>query len=473
MVVIGSGPAGEKAATHAAYFGKRVAMVERDPHLGGVVVNSGGVPTKTLREAALYVSGFRKRDIYGVRLQLDRSRALEVLHHRTDQVMQVMEDQVRGNLRRHGIEVVHGHARLVGSGVVTVIDAAGGTRELEAGVILIATGSHPRHPPGMPYDDPGVVDSDHVLGVLGDIERMVVIGSGVIGCEYASILTALDVRVTLVDTAPRLVPLLDEEISTLLAGSFRGAGMELRLETTVADVSRSGTQLLVTLGGGEQIPVDRVLVAVGRAGNTDGLGLDTAGVAVDERGRVVVDERMRTTAAGVYAAGDVIGPPSLASVAMEEGRRAASFAFDTPLHEGYRFTAPVGVYAVPEVGQIGISEEEAKARQVDHVVGRGRFTANARANIAGSTEGMVKLICARDGTLLGVHILGEAAAELVHIGQAVMQHGGGIDYLIHASFNVPTWSDAYKYAAFDALSQLEQVTPPWEQPGGDAISSRR
>ena len=470
MVVIGAGPAGEKAATHAAYFGKRIALVEREELLGGVVVNSGGVPSKTLRETALYVTGFRKRDIYGVELRLDRAAALQVMHERTSDVMRLMAGRVRANLERHRVEVVRGEARLAGPHHVTV-RTDDGERTLEGEVILVATGSHPLRPGSLPFDDPAIVDSDALLAALGDIDSMVVMGGGVIGCEYASILNALGVTVTLVDMAPRLVPLLDSELSTVLAKTFEQHGVRLRLGTGVDSVVRVATRIAVTLTDGERIEADRMLVAVGRRGNTGSLRLREAGVELDAHGLVKVDANLRTTCPSIYDAGDVIGPPTLASVAVEEGRRAASSAFGTRLHEGHFFQAPIGVYTVPEIGQIGMTEKQAVSQGIDHVIGRARFADNARATIAGSTEGLVKLICNRtDGALLGVHVLGEIAAEIVHIGQAVLQHGGTVDYLIHATFNVPTWSDALKYAAFDALQQLERGAPPWRPEVARSVS---
>lgn len=461
MVVIGAGPAGEKAATHAAYFGKRVAVIERARMLGGVVINGGGVPTKTLRETALYVTGFRQRGIYGVTLELDRVRARAVMHERAASVTTLMEGRVRANFERHGVAVIAGSARLLGAGRVAVT-GEGVERVLEAPVILLATGSQPVRPNGIQFHDPAIMDSDQIMRGLDDVRGLVVMGAGAIGCEYASIFTALGAQVTLTDLARRLVPMLDEEISSLLADSFEAMGIRLRLGMRVIGVARETQRIVVTLEGGERVTADRLLVAVGRRGNTGGLGLDIAGVDLDEHGLVKVDARFRTTAPGVYAAGDVIGPPTLASVAVEEGRRAASNAFDTPLHEGHNYQAPIGVYTLPEVGQIGLTEEAAKEQGIDYVAGRAQFSANSRANIAGITDGMVKIVCRRDDRrLLGVHVIGESAAEMVHIGQAILQLDGGVDYLIHATFNVPTWSEALKYAAFDALQQLEDVVPPW------------
>ena len=458
--MIGSGPAGEKAAAHAAYFGRRVAVVERAPWVGGVVVRDGGIPTKTLRETALYVTGFRKRDLYGVSPDIDRERTMEVLRARAAKVSALVEHQVRDNFDRHAIDVIHGHGRLNGRGRVDVETGLGVQRQLACDIVLLATGSRPFHPPVFNFDDPDVLDSESLLNVSSLADSVAVVGGGPIGCEYASIFRALDVHVTLIDVAPRLAPMLDVEISERLARAFERLGIDLRLGTSVHAVEHADGQLAVALEDGSTVAAAKVLVAAGRAGNTEDLGLEDAGVALDSRGRVIVGEDFQTTCPGVYAAGDVIGPPALASVAMEEGRRAASFALATPLHEGTRYEPPFGIYGVPEVAAVGLTEEQAQAAGIDHAVGRAEFSRNVRAAIAGADDGMVKLVFRRDDRrLLGVHVIGEMAAEIIHLGQAVLQNGGNLDYFIQAPFNVPTWTDAYKYAAFDGLQQLEPGAP--------------
>ena len=288
-----------------------------------------------------------------------------------------------------------------------------------------------------------------------------VIGSGPIGCEYASICAAMGTRVTLIDVADRVLGMVDGEIAAQLTTVFAGMGVDVRLATTVGGVVRRGEVLEVSLSDGGVITADRILLATGRAGRTAGLGLEEAGVTVDAKGRVVVDASYRTTAPGVFAAGDVIGPPGLASVSMEQGRMAASHAFDTEYRHAMVSAPAIGVYSIPEVGMAGITEEQARDRGLDYAVGRAAFTGNTRATIAGVTEGMVKLIFdPSDRRVLGVHILGETAAEMVHVGQAVMQHGGTIDYFVHNAFNVPTWAEAYKYAAFDGLGKVEPRVQP-------------
>ena len=455
MVVIGSGPAGEKGATQAAYFDKRVAIVEQAPTPGGSATTYAGVPTKTLRETALYITGFRKRDVYGLHLQLDPDVALERLMSRTSEVVAAMTDQVRRNIERHGIELVRGHASLGPEHLVKVRGDAGSERILQADVVLIATGSRPFHPPGIPFDDPDVHDSEDVLRIDRIPRSMVVVGGGPVGCEYASIFTALGVEVTLIDAAPRLLPFTDTEISQLLVESFEKMGMRVVLHAGVASVARIDGRLSVALATGEVLRPDKVLMAAGRVGNTDGLELGSAGVEVDGRGRVIVDDRYRTSADWVWAAGDVIGPPALASASMEQGRVAACIAFGIPFKETVDPLTPYGVYSIPEVGMVGMTEEAATEAGIDHEVGRGWFSNNPRSVIAGSTEGLIKLVFRRDDkALLGVHILGEHAAELVHQGQAVLHAGGTIDRFIHATFNVPTRSEMYKYAAYDGLQRL-------------------
>ncbi len=454
MVVIGAGPAGEKGGAQAAYFGRRVAIVDSREAPGGSTASKAGIPTKTLREAALYLTGFRRRELYGLSMELTNETALERMRARTGEVVDLTVEAVRRNIERHGIELLHGSARL-GPGRTVLVAGPDGERVLEAEVILIATGSRPSHPPGVPFDDPDVHDSESILDLARIPEQLAVIGGGAVGCEYASIFLALGSAVTLVDRREKLLPFLDDEISRETAAVFGRLGMRLALETTVSSVVREDGSLVLPLSNGETLRPDAALFAAGRAGNIEGLRLPEEGVEVDERGRISVDETFRTTVEGIYAAGDVIGPPGLASVAMEQGRVAACHAFKIPFKETVDPTAPFGVYTIPEVAMVGMTEEAAREAGIDHEVGRAWFSANARARIAGATEGLVKLVFRReDRALLGVHILGEDAAELIHQGQVVLQQGGKIDHFIHTTFNVPTLSEAYKYAAYDGLRRL-------------------
>jgi NAD(P) transhydrogenase len=456
MVVIGSGPTGEKGAAQAAYFAKRVAIVEQARAPGGAAVSNAVIPSKTLRETALYITGFRRREVYGLGLTLDPEATVVQLRRRTAQVVETVTDAVRRNIERHAIEFVRGHARLGSDRTVHVTLDSGRERVLRGDVVLIATGSRPLRPPGVEFDDPDVHDSETVLEIDRPFSSLVVIGGGAVGCEYASIFTALGYNVTLVDSGERLVSFLDAEISQLLAAAFSSMGTRLVLGGGRAGVTRDRNGLRVTIASGEQIRADKVLFASGRVGNSEGLGLEEAGVEVDERNRIIVDETFRTTAESIYAAGDVVGPPALASVSMEQARVAACYALGIPFKEIVDPMPPFGVYSVPEAAFVGLTEESAAAQEIDYETGRGWFAANARATIAGATDGLVKLVFRRDDRkLLGVHVLGDQATELVHQGQAVLNYGGTIDYFIHSTFNVPTASEAYKYAAYDGLQRLQ------------------
>ena len=456
MIVIGAGPAGEKAAVQAAFFGKRVAVVDQATSPGGSAVRSAGVPTMTLRETASYLTGFRRRDTYGLSLQLLPSLALERLLARTAEVIATRTTSVRANLDRHRVQLLRGAARL-GPGPSVLVRSNGGPEHtLRARVVLIATGSRPLRPPEIPFEDPDVHDSETIIGLDRIPRTMVVIGGGPVGCEYASVFTALGVEVTLLDRADRLLPFMDTEISEVLARAFAGTGMRLLLGSGVGTVARVRGELRVTLADGERLYPEKVLFAGGRAGTTHGLGLQEAGVKTDARGRILVDETYQTTAAGIYAAGDVIGPPALASVSMEQGRVAATHAFQIPFEQALDPLPLYGVYSIPEAAKVGMTEDEARAAGIDYEVGRGWFERSPRAQIAGSTEGLIKLVFRRDDRrLLGAHIVGELAGELIHVGQGAIGAGQPIDVFIHRTFNVPSFSETYKYAAYDGLQRLE------------------
>jgi NAD(P) transhydrogenase len=457
LVVIGSGPAGEKGAAQAAYFGKRVAVVERSRVPGGTPATTGGMPTKTMREAALYLTGFRRREVYGVGLDLPPEISLDRIRARADELVRLTVETVQENLDRHGIELVHGEGRLEPGRCVSV--RGEGERLLKGDVVLIATGSRPFRPSTVPFDDPDVDDSESVLSLERVPVRLVVVGGGPVGCEYASLFAALGVDVTLVDAGERLLPFADAEISAELARTFVEIGMRLIMGRGVATIGRVDGALAVTLADGEVLRPDKVLFAAGRAGNTEGLRLGEAGIEVDPRGRILVDDQFRTAAEGIYAAGDVIGPPALASVSAEQGRVAVCWAFGIPFKETVDPLPPFGVYSIPEVGMVGMTEDAAAEAGIEHEVGRSWFEHNPRARIAGTTDGLMKLVFrVDDRTLLGVHVLGDIASELVHIGQAVMHGGGTIDRFIHATFNVPTYAEAFKYAAYDGLQRLAQRT---------------
>ena len=455
LVVIGSGPAGEKGANQAAYHGYRVAVVERRADPGGASIAVAGMPVKTLRDAAVYLTGWSRRDVYGVGISLAPDPVLNRLRTRMNEVVETMAAAVRQNFERHGVELIHGEARLGSRRSVIVRDPEGRERTLRARVILVATGSRPYHPEDIPFEDPDVHDSDTVLSLERLPERILIVGGGPVGAEYASIFTALGVEVTLVDRGTRLLPLLDRELSEALAENLRRSGARLVFGAQVEFVGRDREGLLVRVDG-EELRPQVVLHAVGRTGNVDGLGLPDAGVDVDGRGRIRVDGSFQTTSPGIYAAGDVIGPPGLASVSMEQARVAMCRAFDIPLKHSVDPLVPTSIYTLPEAAAVGLTEEAALGAGEVVETGRAFFAANARSRIAGTTEGLVKLVFrASDRRLLGAHILGEEASELIHIAQAMLHARATVREFIDATFNVPTRADAYKYAAYDALQHLE------------------
>lgn len=453
LVVLGAGPAGEKGGAQAAYFGKRVAIVERQPEPGGAAVHTGTLPSKTLRETALFLSGYRQRDLYGVTVDVSPDLAISKLIARKDAVRGLETARIRHNLERHGIELVRGTARLVDAHTVEV-SGEGAPRRLGAEVFLIATGSRPFRPPGFPYEDPDVLDSDTILRIDRVPESLTVLGGGVIGCEYASMFAALGVRVHLVERRSGLLPFLDQEMGEHLRKAMTALGVVFHLGTWAEEVRRgAGPGLVSTLTSGDRVTSERVLIASGRVGDTEALDLPSVGVATNERGHVVVDEDYRTTVPGIYAAGDVIGFPALASTSMEQARVAVCHAFGFEYKRQVASLLPYGVYTIPEVSCVGLGEQEAQRRGIDVVVGRGFFRENARGQIVGDLEGMVKLVFDRTTRgLIGCHCIGERASELVHVGQAVITLGGTVETFIEMVFNYPTLSESYKYAAYDALA---------------------
>jgi NAD(P) transhydrogenase len=456
LVVIGSGPAGEKGAVQAAYFGKKVALVEKAPEVGGACVHTATVPSKTLREAALYVTGFQHRQLYGLSLEIDRQASLRQLVGRLHAVIGQQVKQIGHNFERHGVNVVQGDASFVGPHEVLVRREGAEIARLEADVVLIATGSSPHRPPHVPFTDSDVEDSDTILDLDRIPESLAVIGGGVIGCEYACLFAALGTRITLVEGRPALMSFLDAELSTTLQASLERCKHQVLLGDAVTGIARvPGGPLHVELRSGRTLAVDKILYSAGRAGNTGGLGLEVAGVAQDDRGRITVDQHFRTSAPGVYAAGDVVGSPALASVSMEQGRVAVCHAFGFPYKTHVDAITPTGVYTIPEISMVGATEEELRKAGTAYEVGRARYQDNARGQIIGDPEGFLKLIFAVPSKqLLGVHIIGERATELVHIGQMVMKLGGTIDTFIDCVFNFPTLSEVFKYAAYDGLGRL-------------------
>ncbi len=451
LIVIGSGPAGEKGAAQAAYFGKRVAIVEREASLGGAGLNTGTVPSKTLRETALYFSGLAQRGLYGIDYSIRKDITVPQFMYREREVVQALHDLVVANLERHRIELVRGAASFLDARTVRVSGAAG-ERLLTAPVVLVAAGSRPGWPDGVPQAPDRLYDSDSILRMDTIPRSMAVIGAGVIGCEYATMFRALGVDVTLVGTQDRLLPFLDHELGERLRMQMQLLGLQVLLRDGLEEVALEPAEIVVRLKSGRELRVEDVLFATGRLGATDGLQLGNAGLAAGPRGHLAVDEHYRTAVPGIYAAGDVIGFPALASTSMEQARVAVCHAFDFRYKTHVSSLLPLAVYTIPEVAAVGETEESAREKGIDCCVGRAHYRANARGQIVGDLAGLVKLVFARqDLKLLGVHVLGEMASELIHVGQACLHFGGTIEYFIEEVFNHPTLAEAYKYAAYDGL----------------------
>jgi NAD(P) transhydrogenase len=463
LIVIGSGPAGEKGAAQAAYFGKRVALIEKAEHLGGAGVNTGTVPSKTLRETALYFSGLRQRGLYGVDYTVKQDITVPDFMYRKDEVVRSLWQTIRANLDRHGIELVRGAAIFEDPHTVRVRHSGARDRLLSAPVVLIATGSYPNWPDKVPMG-PRLYDSDSILEVERIPRSLAVVGGGVIGCEYATIFRALGVSVTLVCGADRLLPFLDQEISERLRLQVQLLGLDVRLSDAHAEVVPEGEEVRLRLKSGEELRVDGVLFATGRMGATGGLGLQQAGLTPGRRGHLAVNEHYQTAVPHIYAAGDVVGFPALASTSMEQARVAICHAFDLKYKSTVSALLPIAVYTIPEIAALGETEESCREKGIPYVVGRGPYSGNGRGQIIGDLSGLVKLVFSPDDRrLLGVHVLGEGAAELVHVGQGCLHFGGAIDYVIEAVFNYPTLAEAYKYAAYDGLGSLargEAWRPP-------------
>lgn len=452
LIVIGSGPAGEKGAAQAAWFGKRVALIEREAVLGGACVNTGTVPSKTLRESALHLTGFRQREFSGaVHLEVERNISIADFMHRKDLVVEREWKRIDENLRRHKVDRFQGAARFL-----SAHDVAVGDQVLRGEVILIATGSSPYRPSNVPFDGELVLDSDNILRIERIPKTMAVVGAGVIGCEYASIFAALGCEVHLIDGRTSLLPHIDREcVRVLLSEMQMRLGVVLHLGCDVDTIETRESRVALTLKDGSSIECDKVLYAAGRASNTADLDLDAAGVKSGNRGLVIVNERYQTNVANIYAAGDVIGFPALASTSMEQARVAMVHAFDLKYKTQVAPILPYGIYTIPELATVGMTEEQCRNQGIRSEVGRAFYRNNARGQIIGDTKGLIKLVFDGDTLrLVGVHIVGDSATELLHIGMIVMQFEGTINAFIDCVFNFPTLSEAYKYAAYDGLGNV-------------------
>ncbi|NNU66399.1 MULTISPECIES: Si-specific NAD(P)(+) transhydrogenase [Rhizobium] len=459
LVVVGSGPAGRRGAIQASKLGKKVLVIEQGKRVGGVSVHTGTIPSKTLRETALNLSGWRERGFYGrsyrVKEEISaddlRRRLLITLNHEVE----VLEHQFARNRVQH----IRGKASFIDASTLQVIKDDGETTQVTAASVLLAVGTKPFRPDYMPFDGKTVLDSDELLDIQDLPRSMVVIGAGVIGIEYATIFSALDTAVTVIDPKTTMLDFIDKEIIEDFTYQLRDRNMKLLLGQKADKVERlENGKVELTLDSGRRLTTDMVLFAAGRMGATDALNLQAIGLEADSRGRLKVNpETFQTSVANIYAAGDVVGFPSLASTSMEQGRIAARVAVGAVAKEPPKYF-PYGIYAVPEISTCGLTEEEMKERGIPYECGIARFRETSRGHIMGLDTGLLKLIFSlKTRRLLGVHIVGEGATELVHIGQAVLNLKGTVEYFVENTFNYPTLAEAYKIAGLDAWNRMGDI----------------
>jgi NAD(P) transhydrogenase len=458
LVVVGSGPGGQKAAIAAAKLGYKAAVVERRHMLGGVCINTGTVPSKTLREAVLYLTGLNMRDLYGQSYRVKDDITIQDLLSRTQHVIGREIEIIRSQLFRNGVQLVQGTGRFLDEHTVAVrAHDSDVDRKLTAAKVVVATGTRPARPPQVAFDGQQIVDSDGILELEQVPASMVVVGAGVIGVEYASMFAALGTRVTIVERRDQMLEFCDSEIVEALKFHLRDLSVTFRFGETVAKVEAGVRGTVTTLESGKRIPADTVMYSAGRQGTTETLDLHNAGLTADDRGRIKVGPDFRTEVEHIYAVGDVIGFPALASTSMEQGRLAAYAAFDEPVHSLLALQ-PIGIYTIPEISYCGATEDELTKSSVPYEVGISRYRELARGQIVGDSYGMLKLLVSTETRkLLGVHVFGTSATELVHIGQAIMTTGGTVDHLVDTVFNYPTLSEAYKIAALDASNKMRAV----------------
>lgn len=462
VVVIGGGPAGNVGANVSAIFGAKVALVEKQRNLGGAGINSGTVPSKTLRETALALSGWHSRQLFGVDLSLRREATIGDFTRHCAKVIEGEREMVESRLARSGVTCVHGNASFVDPHTVRVRRDDGSHLDLRGDKIIVATGSQPWRPPEFPFADDRVHDSDELLHIDALPKRLVVVGAGVIGSEYASTFAAMGVETHVVDGREVLMPFLDAEVSRALtyAMTLNGVHFHWRERVVACDTSRPG-DVIVTLSSGATLACDALLVCAGRASQTDELNLAAAGIIPGERGLIRVDEHFRSEVPHIYAAGDVIGPPALAATGMEQARVAACHLSGVAVKTDVSTLLPTGIYTIPEASMVGATEQSLTADGTAYVVGRARYVENARGRIIGDEAGFLKLIFRRDDLrLIGVHVIGEQATELIHVGLTAMMLGADAQLFNRICFNYPTLGDLYKFATYDAFAKLGLVVEP-------------
>ena len=454
IAIIGSGPGGQKAAIQGAKLGKKVAMIEREHHLGGSCVYQGTIPSKTLLEAALTLSRL-KRDASIFNFSLQANLEVATMMHRLENVLNAHKRFISSQVKRNKIDVYHGIGKLIEPEEIEIFSIRGTTKRIRAKTIVIATGSRPRTPPDIPIDHEHILDSDSILSMIYLPQSLTVLGGGVVATEYASIFALLGVKVTMIDRAPRPLMFLDSELISQYLKSYRDYGGEYRGSETITSVEWDGVSQVVTiLESGDTISSDKMLAALGRVANVETLGLQEVGIAQDARGHLVIDQNYRTSIPNIYAVGDVIGSPALASCAMEQGRRAICDAFSVDPGRPFE-DVPMGIYAVPEISSVGLNEAQAREKFGDILVGRAAFDEVARGHIAGIQNGLLKIISDSSGDrILGVQIVGEGATELIHMGAIAIVNDNGIRVFLENILNFPTLGEAYRVAALDINNQI-------------------
>ncbi len=456
LIVIGSGPAGRRGAIQAAKLNKRVLVVERGKRVGGVSVHTGTIPSKTLRETVLNLTGWRERGFYGRAYRAKQHIGAEDLRRRLAITLDHEVDVLEHQFARNSVETVEGVARFTDPHTIEVQGARGDAIIYTADRFLVAVGTKPFRPSHIGFDGENILDSDEILDLKRIPRQLVVVGASVIGVEYASIFSALDVKVTIIEPNACLMPFLDRELADEFVHDLRERGVIIRFGAKVISAEVVGPQSChLRLTDDRELHADMVLFSAGREGATEGLDLTAAGLEPDTRGRLTVDKStFQTSQPHIYAAGDIIGFPSLASTSMEQGRIAACHAFNAPAHAAPEFF-PYGIYSVPEISMIGISEEQAREKGIHYECGVARFRETSRGHIMGISSGFMKMLFSLETRrLLGVHIVGEGATELIHIGQAVLNLEGTLDYFVENTFNYPTLAEAYKVAALDAWNRM-------------------
>lgn len=454
LVVIGSGPAGQKAALTAAKLGKTVALIDRREVVGGVCLHTGTIPSKTLRESVLYFTGHLLHSVYGESYRPKDRIGVDDLNFRVQHVIRRELDTISDQMRRNGVEMVFGKGRFENPHRIEVLTAEGGSRILQGGSIIVAPGTVPARPSDIPFTEGRIFDSDGILRLENIPRSMTVVGAGVIGSEYASIYATLGVEVTIIDGRERILEFADREIIDELVHQLRTEDTVFRLGEKVSSINLDNDRVVTQMESGKRVVSETLLYSVGRQGATADMGLQAAGLQADSRGRLSVDAQFRTTVPHIFAVGDVIGFPSLASTSMEQGRQAACYALEVPVAT-FSGILPYGIYTIPEMSMVGKTEQTLTEERVPYETGVARYAELAKAQMLGDDKGMLKLLFHRDTrALLGVHIIGARATELIHVGQAVLAFEGTIDYFIDTVFNYPTLAEAYKVAAYDGINKL-------------------